>query len=128
MAEIFSRAEFWRRHDAINRATRDDDRAAREALHDEYWGQYLEVFRIKAPANMIEASERAWRAGDRWFNSPYTTLQQWDCLEHRFRQIPGLVKTLRENGEAWSLSVSICLLKSAMRRHMIAAGVPFGEG
>lgn len=122
MPTIMSRAEFWRRHDALKASHPDHDafKKAAWALHREYWGAYVRAFHIKAVPELIAGSRRALVAGDVHLNAPHTQLIQWDSRQASLRRVPGLVKTLRENGEAWSVGVGVCILKEAMRQHLEA--------
>lgn len=116
-----TRAEFWKHFDAARGAPNWQD--LHLELHRAYWGAYVEAFQIKAPQHLVAACRAAVTQPDKepdWhFNSPYTSLQQWDALD-AWQQAgkSGLQKALRDNGEGWSASVNICLLKEAMRRHI----------
>lgn len=120
MSTIISREQFWKRHGAL-KALHVDNAAfskAAMALHREYWGAYVHAFKIKAVPSLIAGSRRALMAGDVHMNSPYTVLAHWDWQMPALGTVPGLVKTLRENGEGWSLGASVCILKEAMRQHL----------
>ncbi|MER9178918.1 hypothetical protein [Mesorhizobium sp. M0767] len=104
---IMTRAQFWERHDAICKA-----------LHREYFGAYVKEFRIRAPAHLIPMCREALAAGDMHMNSPFTSLKDWDQADYITRGNPFLQSALKANGEGWSPSVNICLLKEAARQQI----------
>ncbi len=77
--------------------------------HDEYYGQYLTPEIINLVRNYVTAT-RIERSADQHFND--IPLRKWDSLEPSLRK---LVSGLKENGEAWSLSTSVCIAKAAAR-------------
>lgn len=117
---IMTRAEMWERHAAIGKLPDGDQMAAYHALHREYFGAYVKAFGIKAPQHLLPGCRKALAAGDEHMNSPYTRLEDWDAAQHRTRSNPALQKALYANGEGWSLSVNICLLKEAARQQIEA--------
>jgi hypothetical protein len=98
-----------------------NDKEERFSLHREYWGSYVKKFNIKAPDRLIPKCKAALQAGDRYFNSPHTQLNDWDRLLTSTQSNFKLCKALRENGEGnLTLSINICLLKEAAMQQVEA--------
>jgi hypothetical protein len=83
-----------------------------ENRHREYWAQYVnsqtrKLVKERIGLKTLQAST------DEHFND--TGLIRWDCLASTTRSYV-LGYKLRDNGETWSLSANICILKEAAQQ------------
>lgn len=121
---IMTRAQFWERHDALRLVHKDNAAfsAAALALHEEYWGAYVKAFNVRAPEALMPAFREAYAAGDVHMN-PSSGGPQIAHIDNYMRAIsytPGLVPALQRNGEGWTLSSNVCLIKEAARQQIVA--------
>ncbi|MGV2169679.1 hypothetical protein ACQZ40_25260 [Agrobacterium sp. 16-172Ci] len=111
---VMTRVDFWKRHAAL------ETPEGRYALHREYYGQYVEAANIRIPTYLLDKCRVALAAGDHYFNSPYTSLRDWDELSLSTQMDVRVTKLRKENKDGWSLSFNICVLKEAALRQLEA--------
>ena len=115
--EVLTRKEFWERRDALKDLDNDAHRTEAYKLHRDYWGRYVKAFDIKVrSSDLLKRCAQAVAAGDNHLNSPFTSLNEWDCM----KLSPRVVRALCENGEGYSASVNTCVWKEAARQQLEA--------
>lgn len=83
--------------------------------HRAYYGQFVDDFLKETIARNfgVDRLKRAF-ARDEHFNT--IPLIEWDAYNPLFTQLDSLPKAVRNVGDQWSMSTSVCIVKEAARQ------------